>query len=191
VPQQHSHVGNKCQRGGVRSSRLALSCVIASLVGCSPQRDRGGVTPQQSHPSACPITIARGQTFSPGPPFPQLESDSPSFWYGTDGLWTRLPTTGTWQRLPRNASGYRQKLFFWSRGYNGSIERARKLAVDARVIDMVNTSAYVVAGAPASNAELQGGWAMVTDIDIPSLGCWKITATYGAAQVSFVILITN
>jgi hypothetical protein len=66
--------------------------------------------------SDCPVTAPPNPPFvapAPHQPIP----DAPDFWYGTEDFWTIL-RAGAWRALPHNAHGYRQKLFFWSQGYD-------------------------------------------------------------------------
>lgn len=45
---------------------------------------------------------------------------------------------------------------------------------------------------PATNAERDDfGEAMLVGLEIPSAGCWQITATYDDAVLSYVVLITD
>jgi hypothetical protein len=44
---------------------------------------------------------------------------------------------------------------------------------------------------PGTNASADFGQAMLAGVEIPSPGCWQITASYGGAVLSFVVLVTD
>ena len=44
---------------------------------------------------------------------------------------------------------------------------------------------------PGTNASADFGEAMLVGVEIPSPGCWQITASYGDAVLSFVVLVTD
>lgn len=82
--------------------------------------------------------------------------------------------------------GYRTKLTYWRRGFDWRKDKP-DLAVFATRLDR---EAPVVA-AEKANAVFVGTDkpAIMTAIDIPSIGCWKITAQYGGDSLSFVVSV--
>ena len=95
---------------------------------------------QDSRPANCRVTLPSDGRFTPPKPYP-AEPDSNgifSFWFGTEKLWTVLPTDGTWQGLrpysPAETS-LRQKLFWWRAGYNWKTEMQPSLKVSGRRLD--------------------------------------------------------
>jgi len=141
-------------------------------------------------PEGCPVTNPPSQPFVPPPPY--WTNHGPNqFWYGTESLWTLLSVPGTcaWHirsNVLESKGAYRTNLSYWRRGFNWRKERepklvinARRLDHDARVIVIVHANAVFVTGpAPA---------AMMTAIDIPTAGCWEITAKYKDQKLSFVV----
>ena len=139
-------------------------------------------------PSACPITKPPAQPFIPPAPYP-AKADPPCFWFGTEKLWTILSSDGTWRGLPHYTPGdpaFRQKLFWWRRGYDVRTEPQPKLTVTGMRLD--SSAPPVFLADHASN-----GWQqedqpfIVVGINLPTLGCWKITGHYEHEELSFVV----
>jgi hypothetical protein len=71
-------------------------------------------------PDTCPVTKPYDRPFV-SPFWKPEKQPQDGFWFGTDRLWTRLPTNGTWRGLPHYTPDdprFRQKLFFWRAGYD-------------------------------------------------------------------------
>jgi hypothetical protein len=85
---------------------------------------------------------------------------------------------------------FRQKLFWWRQGYDWRTENPPKLKVTGRRLD---------SKAPPLEADnANAGWTddqahpfMVVGIDIPTVGCLKITRHYGDEELSFVIWVAQ
>ena len=138
-------------------------------------------------PASCSVTVQSTPAFFAPPPYPQHAPGS-SFWHGSERLWTMVDADGTWHGLPRNPDGFRQKVFWWSPGFDGRVEPRPKLSVVGRRLDGPET--FVHAG-PATNAHHDdfGGWTILTGIDVPTAGCWELTGTYRENSLSFVVWI--
>ena len=83
--------------------------------------------------------------------------------------------------------GYRTKLVYWRRGFDWRKEpephlmvTAKRLDRDARSVAAEQAHAVFVPG-PRS--------AMMTAIDIPTAGCWEVTAHYRGHTLSFVVSV--
>ncbi len=148
---------------------LAVAAVIAS-----------GVFPAAAAAqTACPTTTPQVPRFAPParwvPERAATAVDERYFWYGTADLWTRLPIDG---RL-----GRRDKIFWWHPGYNGAVEPVPAIAISiARFGSAVVREA---AGRP-TNAFFDNTWSMLTVIDFPEEGCWRVTAAYAGHELTFV-----
>lgn len=135
----------------------------------------------------CPVTKLPTQPFVPPSPYPADPGEG-RFWFGTEKLWTHLFVDGRWRGLPTD-SGYRDKVFWWRRGYNWRIENPPKLTVTARRLD---------SPAPrlVTDEHANAGWTsdrdhpfIVTGIDIPTAGCWQITGDYKGDRLTFVVWV--
>jgi hypothetical protein len=137
-------------------------------------------------PPDCPITILQEPPFVPPPPYDHLRFVG-EFWYGSNALWTAISRDGTWEALPHNPTGYTQKVFWWREGYSAGEEPEPALTVTAERLD---GEAPSVRGSKATNASASDiGSAMLVGVDLPTLGCWRITGNYGDAELSFVVLV--
>jgi hypothetical protein len=159
----------------------------AALAPASQQQDRV----RKEVPEACPVTKPPAQPFVPPPPH-WTDHGPDGFWYGTESLWTLLGVQGTWNirnnvNVLEGKRGYSTKLIYWRRGFDWRREPEPGLIVIAKRLDR---EAPPVAAGPAHavfvTTERPG---MMTGIDIPSTGCWELTAQYGAQRLSFVVSV--
>ncbi|MFP3882849.1 MAG: hypothetical protein ACLFRT_07345 [Actinomycetota bacterium] len=133
----------------------------------------------------CPVTIPPQPGFSPPEPWPATYPHDGSVWYGSPGLWTVLETDGDYG--PR-------KSVWWSANFPGGAKEERpdlhvtwtRLDTDEEIVidnEWGATNAHTVAE----------GWFMIAGID-PDLtteefhgpGCWRVTAEYKGATLSYV-----
>ena len=140
-------------------------------------------------PESCPVTKPPASPFVPPSPYPSKISPD-RFWFGSNKLWTQLGADGTWQSLPQWPDGtYRQKLFWWREGYDWHHESRRDLKVSGERLD---------AQAPPLQSGVSNGWTddpnhpfITNGINLPSLGCWKITGRSKDTELSFVVWVTQ
>jgi hypothetical protein len=178
------------KRTAVMFAVVALCCISASpgrLPAGGLQRSAQTV---EEPPESCPVTKPPQPPFLPPPPYP---SDG-LIWVGSPKLWTNIPTSGTWRGLPHYTpedSRFRQKLFWWSEGYDSRIENPPQLTITGKRLD---GPAPPLSADSTSNA----GWTndrdhpfMVAGIFIPTLGCWKITGHYKSAELSYVVWVSK
>lgn len=137
-------------------------------------------------PASCPITVPQDPPFVPPAPYDSMGYEG-EFWYGSESLWTAIRENGTWESLPHNPEGYTQKVFWWRDGYVWNEEPQPALSITAERLD---GPAPVLRGSGATNAYAADiGSAMLTGVDLPTLGCWKITGKYRDAELSFVVWV--
>jgi hypothetical protein len=137
-------------------------------------------------PDDCPVTVPQDPPFTPPVPYDKPGSDQ-SFWFGSNALWTAIPKNGVWSSLPDNPEGYTQKILGWREGYVWTDEPKPDLVVTGERLD---DKAPLVRAARATNAYAGDiGSAMLTGVDFPSLGCWRITGNYKGTELSFVVWI--
>ena len=136
----------------------------------------------------CLTTLPPSPQFVPPKPYPQ-DAPAGAFWIGTESLWTSLSADGEWGGL-HNDKGYRQKVFFWVKGYDARREPKPKLIITGRRLD---GDSPLLAVAHASNAFVSSNSklppAMVTAFEIPTAGCWELTAHYGGHALSFIVSV--
>jgi hypothetical protein len=172
---------------------LAASAGLASAGSqADVPREESQRTPDQPGkvPDSCPVTKLPEHPFLP--PAPYL-SDGNS-WIGSPRLWTFIPEGGIWRGLPHyrwDDPRFRQKLFWWSEGYEGRTENPPELVITGKRLD---------GAAPplGTDEHANAGWTndgydafMVTGIFIPTLGCWEITGQYKGEQLSYVVWVAR
>jgi hypothetical protein len=168
------------------------------LIGCSTQALppdteeilKAEVVPYDP-PASCPVTQPPAVAFVPPAPYPPKppERSINEFWYVTPELWTMLRSDATWSGLPHNRYGYTQKVFWWSQDFHVSEDPYPVFRLTIERLDAGAPSSPVVVSEEATNASAGFGTAMLTGVDIPELGCWKITGKYGEAELSFVVWV--
>jgi len=127
---------------------------------------------------SCPVTTAPASPFVPPAPYRAIPPPG-LFWYGTNGLWTWLPTEGVWRSLTN-------KLFLWQEGYDVHKEPEPDIIVVLRRLD---ANMPLVASRGGTNAHLDDGWLMLTGLTFPSEGCWEITTYHAGHTLTFVASI--
>lgn len=140
---------------------------------------------------ACPITEPGDSPFIPGSETPEGPPESyDSLWYGTPALWTMVDHEGqAWPGLPVGEDGsLTQKTFWWAEGYVFDEEPAPDITVTAEHLD--GSAPTVRAGGPGTNGTHPDlGSFMLVGLGIPQEGCWKITAEYQGASLSYVVWV--
>jgi hypothetical protein len=143
------------------------------------------VTPHDP-PANCPITQPPDVAFIPPAPYSSLGFDG-EFWYGSSSLWTALRQNGIWEALPHNPQGYTQKVFWWRKGYVWNEEPEPELIVSGERLDAAATPLIASEATNAYAGDI--GSAMLVGVDLPTLGCWKITGKYSDSELSFVVWV--
>lgn len=141
-------------------------------------------------PETCRTTRPPAQPFVPQSPYLAKPPGQGSFWFGTEKLWAMLPADGTWRGLkPYSPTfpGYRQKIFWWRKGYSWRSDPSPPLTVRARRLDAVAPSLAV---RHATNGYRQD-WKsfMVVAVDFPTPGCWEITGQFKGDELTFVVWV--
>jgi hypothetical protein len=109
---------------------------------------------------------------------------------GSEKLWTRRNIEGLWygKRFVDPDSGqeyYRDKVFWWRKGYDWRTENPPQLKVSGKRLDAPATTLYLDRANPAF-IKIP---AMVTGVNIPGVGCWEITGDYKGDKLTFVVWV--
>ena len=166
-----------------------VSLLFLSQTSISQQLQK---TKADDVPDTCPATRAAALPFIPPWPYP-LKAGPRQFWFGTERLWTILPEDGAWRGLPHYTPDdptFRQKLFYWRKGYVVRTEPLPKMTVTGRrldapaprmLVDNTTTNGWVERNQPF----------MLTGINFPTLGCWEITGRYKDEALTFVVWVAE
>ncbi len=179
---------------GVIVASFAFGRMTASgtTVGTSP----GGSGLAATSPSAaarpspaptCDVTRPDPAFVAPKPFLATPPANYGSDWYGSAQLWTMLGNGGeVWAGWVRaKPPVLPQKTFWWSADWNPADEPQPTIIVTGRRLDGPGSFTF----GPGTNASADFGTAMLVGIDIPSYGCWELTARYRLATLSYVVLV--
>lgn len=166
------------------TSILLVSFLTACAGSATAQANQEAPT---TPPSDCPLTVSQDPPFTPPAPYDTLGFKG-DFWFGSDPLWTAISRGGIWNGLPYEpSSGYTQKIFWWREGYVWTEEPQPDLIVTGKRLDAEAPPLRVF---PATNAYASDiGSAMLTGVEFPTVGCWKITGQYRDTELSFVVWV--
>jgi len=132
---------------------------------------------QAADERACPITVWDGNML--GDPFPEENR-----WYGSEALATSLPKDGIW---PITADGalIAVKSMWWSPGFKPGTESNLIVTIE----NLFDASKVANVSRVTNAGEIEGDnkWYMLVGIDIPHVGCWKVTGSYLGQELSFVV----
>jgi hypothetical protein len=130
----------------------------------------------------CPVTTAPEPPFVPPSPYP--EAAEKTFYIGTPQLWVSV-YPGPWRGLPRWREGYRQKIVWWSEGYNAKVDPLPAISISGQRLDG-DAPPMVVTGANGSWTNIDF---IMSGVNFPTTGCWKITGKFKGAEVKFVVSV--
>jgi hypothetical protein len=146
--------------------------------------------PRVVAPATCPITKPPLEPFVPPAPYP-TKLPAGSFWLGSEKLWTNRYMDGVWHGYwVTDTSGFKHeiyydKVFWWRKGYDWRTENPPQLTVAGKRLDAEAPSLYD----DRANAAFIKIPAMVTGIDIPTVGCREITVDYKGDKLAFVVWV--
>jgi len=184
------------------ATRAALATLLAlgsiRMVGPPLQRATIGtpattVGPAQiphDPPENCPVTRPPASPFVPPAPYPAKPPSQGVFWFGTEKLWTMLPVEGTWRGLRHYSAttpGFRQKIFWWRKGYNWLSDPNPDLTVKGERLDGPAPHFLIPRATNGYEQDLKSF--MLVGADIPTYGCWRITGRFKDDELSFVIRV--
>jgi hypothetical protein len=147
---------------------------------------------EDAPPPACPVTLPLQAGFEPQSSVLAtrvgIGAEGKVARYGTNKLWTVLPTDGTWRgEIPRKTGdfAYSNKLP-WGGAFSDSVS---PLTITGKRIDgpaPTFTEVEEISGFPngEEHTSIMGG------ISIPVFGCWKITGHYKDQELSFTMWVT-
>ena len=159
---------------------LSLLCLLCLS---SPALSQNRKT--QIAPKTCAVTNPFEYPFVP--PRPYLASRGVN-WFGTDRLWTFLPSDGIW--------GLGEKTF-WFREEWGRYKRSNQSIPPIDTAKFMVTARRLDGPAPppevgqASSSYREEDWKafLVGGINFPATGCWEVSARYENDELTFVVWV--
>lgn len=173
------------------ASAVAVLVVIALAAPNLLPRLGGGVPAGTSDPgtSYIPLGLASCPLTRPDPGFTSPDGYEPTRnhgWFGSNRLYTMINDGGEiWGGLPASAIGLTQKTFWWRIGYRPSQEPIPPIYVTGKRLDGPGRLGF----GPGTNASAEFGSAMLVGIDLPSGGCWELSAHYGIDTLAIVVFV--
>ena len=175
----------------IASAVVGLAMLLSERPSPSTSAFASQSQPKPIPPATCPITQPPSEPFVPPPPYPAKHS-ADGFWLGSEKLWTLRSKDGIWRGywVVDDDSGirheiYRDKVFWWRKGYDWRTENPPQLKVSGKRLDSPAPLFYAEHADPAF-IKLP---AMLTGVDIPTVGCWEITGDYKGDKLSFVVWV--
>lgn len=162
----------------------APSSIKSAGPGASPQPS---ATPPET--GDCRRTIPPQPGFVPPKPYPpQPPEREKAVWYGSAALWTMLSPEGeTWDEFPPDSGRFTDKTLWWSDGYSWTEEPTPSIRVTGQRLD--GPGSFEAEGPVTNGFREDMGSFMLGGIEIPTAGCWKLTAKYRDAELSYVVLV--
>lgn len=147
-------------------------------------------------PESCPVTVPGVDAFTPAEATPD---DPPSVydvvWFGTPDLWTIVNQKGeVWRDLPRGANGtLTERTFWWSENY--SADNPGEITLTAEQIGgaglRYENSRRAGAGFSPFMTQPTHESVTVMGLALPDPGCWRVTASYKGATLSYVVWVED
>ena len=165
------------QRRAVQWVAVVASVIVAvAAVVVMPQvMEAPPALEVAEQPAGCPVTIP-SEDFVPPEPYPTDAGDDHR-WYGTDELWTVLDADGDYRR---------RKSIWWSENFpGGSAEERPPITVTWQRLDQPGLPP-IVSDRATNGYTAEDGWLMIAGIDPDIPGCWRVTASYKGARLSYV-----
>ena len=143
----------------------------------------------------CPVTVPTPGFVPPEPYPPEPPPSWEQVWYGTPELWTILDRNGAvWRGLPigKGPHAIGNKTLWFSENF--STARGEDFSGDPEItvtaVDLDGSAPKVVVkggGVPSFNRDVKNF--ILVGLGVPELGCWKVTARYKSAELTYVLLV--
>jgi|SRR5579883_728552 len=168
------------QQANARCVQLWFKCLVLGLAISGPSVAKADPAPRQP----CAVTRAPEPAFVPPDPFPARPHSG--FYFGSDSLWTVVPSS-----LPSGrsviAAGIRQKWpWFVARSTPDDQDHPDKLLVQGRRLDR-QAPPLLVEGPGLSSLPPYSFYASI--LVFPTSGCWEVTAVRKQSQIRIVVQV--
>lgn len=105
-------------------------------------------------------------------------------WFGSESLAAVIPAEGRWTGMGE-AHRFRDKFWWWKRGYEAVKEPRPPLTVTASLVDdrSVSTKPFV------TNAYGKDWNAILVGMEFPEPGCWRVLGTSGQENLKIILYV--
>ena len=109
-------------------------------------------------------------------------------WFGSEKLAAMIPQDGHWKGMGVER-GYRNKSWWWYKGYKAKSGTANKLQITA--LNLNNGREITLSSASnAYQASDDYSWdSMSTAFEFPEAGCWQVTGIYRTEKLSIYLRV--
>ncbi len=171
---------------------LFLPALSSASTQTSMKQSAEETAPHDTRPANCRVTLPADGVFEPPSSILLTPSRTPDrFFFGTEELWTVLPSDGTWRGHASSKAGdfvYDDK-FQWF-GTRAFTPQDGPLTISGKRLD--GPAPSFIETFDAYSFAPKNGYAMVmTMISIPAFGCWHITGHHKDQDVTFTVWVTT
>lgn len=160
----------------VGGATAGLILAVAIGVGVAELWPPASTLEVTSNPAGCPVTMPDDE-FIPPAPSPSQPAHEGFAWYGTPRLWTVIDADGDYTI---------RKSVWWSADYEGgAAEQRPDITVTWERLDDPDEPTITESGGTNAHTAEDGEF-MIAGIDPDIPGCWRVTASYRGAELSYV-----
>jgi hypothetical protein len=174
-----------------RLSLLVTVFLCSATIEQAALAQRRTASASDNPPSTCPVTKPSAAPFVPPLPYPTAPFGD-EFWFGTPQLWTVLPRSGVWKGLPHYTPSdptFRQKSPWWREGYGGHASPEPNLTVTGERLDAVAPPLLTDHASSVWEEHKPDQPFMMTGLNVPTVGCWRVTGHYVGHDLSYVVWV--
>lgn len=139
----------------------------------------------------CPVTGGDGARFTPASETPEGPPASyDAVWHGSPELWTMVyRNDDAWAMLPEAPDGsLTQKTFWWMSDLTSISGPIPDITVTLEPWDD-ESAAPVVSDDTTTGGHPDIGIFAIVGVQVPTVGCWEVTASYSDSTLSYVVWV--
>jgi len=109
-------------------------------------------------------------------------------WFGTEQLAAMIPADGRWNGMGKQHN-YRNKFWWWHQGYDAKSRSANRLNITAKNLDNGTIITLHKASDAYQGSDNYAWGSMITAVEFPSSGCWRVSGSLGRAQLDINLYV--
>jgi hypothetical protein len=168
--------------------RLTVLVALAALI-LAACKDEAEPRTRLEAGEACPVTAPPQPGFAAPAPWGQ-EPPAPLVWFSDEDIWTTLSPDG--ERGTTNDRGrYELRQFWLSDNFVPRAEDPPKIELLIRRLDGLEVVRIPAPGSSGTRPVDEYWEFMIAGASLPTLGCWKIAASYKGTTLSYITLVQD